>query len=117
MTAPLDIHGAAEAIGVCKRSLDGFLAKHKDKALYRRRGSKRVFYPEHIREIDRLWHSDSIATESPASGKSGELSKGSASERVRARLTRGRQSESGSTRKPGSSMKPSGNVAYLGPRP
>ena len=117
MTPPVGIDGAAEMVGVSKRSLDGFLAKHRSKRLYERRGNKRVFYPEHIREIRRLWHSDSTETQSPASGKPVELSKVSESERARARLNIGKPRKSELRRKAQSSIERSAHIIPLGPKP
>ena len=68
MTYPLTLEEAAEALGICKRSLTTWLGKFP---YYERRGVKKLFYQEHIdalREaIDRC--SRSKPTLKPASGK------------------------------------------------
>lgn len=42
---PLDMNGAAVAIGVCRRTSIVIIAEHPH---YELRGRKKVFYPEHI---------------------------------------------------------------------
>lgn len=45
---PLDMDGAAIALGVCRRTLVEIIKKHP---YYERRGKKKVFYPEDIKRI------------------------------------------------------------------
>src|SRR5688572_7799274 len=45
---PVDMDGAAEVLGICRRTLVDVLKKHPH---YEPRGSKKVFYPEHIEAL------------------------------------------------------------------
>ncbi len=87
---PLTLAEAADALGICKRSLTTWLGEYP---YYERRGSRKVFYQEHIdalREaIDRC--SRSQPTLKPASGKSQAPSGASVLERARRRATEKRR--------------------------
>lgn len=49
---PLDMEGAARALGICRRKLTAFLNQDlKGRTLYETRGRKKVFYREHIAGI------------------------------------------------------------------
>ena len=54
MTAPLNMAGAADALGICKRSLTAYV---QDFPYYERRGSRKVFYQEHIDALREAIHS------------------------------------------------------------
>ncbi len=90
MTAPLTLAEAAEALGVCRRSLTTWLGEYP---YYERRGVRKLFYPEHIdalREaIDKC--SRSKPTLKPASGKLAAPSGASVLERARRRATEKRR--------------------------
>lgn len=88
MTLPLDIKGAAQMLGVCRRSLDGFLALHRDKRLFEYRGNKRVFYEEHILMIRKLWDNASRNPVRPAVPPIRIRKASTASDRVMALLTK-----------------------------
>src|SRR5687767_11554839 len=45
---PVDMHGASLVLGISRRSLVELLKKYP---VYERRGSKKVFYPEHIEAL------------------------------------------------------------------
>jgi predicted GIY-YIG superfamily endonuclease len=51
---PLDISGAAEALGVCRRSLEYALESPDLGMFYELRGRKKVFYPEHILALKKI---------------------------------------------------------------
>lgn len=53
MDRPLDMQGAAEALGISRRTLVDAL---KDLPHYELRGRKKVFYPEHISALRRGMH-------------------------------------------------------------
>ncbi len=86
MTAPLDMSAAADELGICKRSLTTYLHEFP---YYERRGSRKVFYQEHIdalREaIDKCSRSKPILK--PASGKLAAPSGAKELEQARARQT------------------------------
>ena len=90
MTAPLTMKGAADELGICKRSLTVYV---QDFPYYERRGSRKVFYPEHLdalREaIDRCSRSQPILK--PASGKLAAPSGAGVLERARRRATEKRR--------------------------
>ena len=90
MTAPLNMAEAADALGICKRSLTAYV---QDFPYYERRGIRKLFYQEHIdalREaIDRCSRSKPILK--PASGKLAALSGASVLERARRRATEKRR--------------------------
>ncbi len=86
MTAPLNMAEAADELGICKRSLTTWLGQFP---YYDRRGSRKVFYQEHIdalREaIDKC--SRSKPTMKPASGKLAAPSGAKELEQARGRQT------------------------------
>ena len=90
MVAPLNMKAAAVALGICKRSLTAYV---QDFEYYERRGSRKVFYQEHIdalREaIDRCSESKPIVK--PASGKSAAPSGAGVLERARRHATEKRR--------------------------
>ncbi len=90
MTAPLKMAEAADALGICKRSLTTYV---QDFEYYEQRGARKVFYPEHImalREaIDKCSKSKPILQ--PASGKLAAPSGASVLERARRRATEKRR--------------------------
>ena len=65
---PLTLEEAAEALGICKRSLTTWLGKFP---YYERRGVKKVFYEEHVLALRKAIHScsESGPILKPASGK------------------------------------------------
>ena len=71
---PVDMNGAARLLGVSRRTLTDILRRHP---VYERRGKKKVFYPEQIRELRERLCSDSKQTKRPASGRFTAPSRGS----------------------------------------
>ena len=59
IAAPLDMDGAALALGVSRRTLTESL---KTLPYYERRGVKKVFYPEHIAALRRGMHECACAS-------------------------------------------------------
>lgn len=51
---PLDMHGAAQALGISRRTLHDVVKGHQN--CFEWRGNKRVFYPEHIETLRREMH-------------------------------------------------------------
>ena len=81
---PLNMKAAADALGICKRSLTAYV---KDFEYYERRGSRKLFYPEHIDALREAIHrcSESKPIMKPASGKSAAPSGAKELEQARAR--------------------------------
>ena len=90
MTQPLTLEEAAEALGICKRSLTTWLGKFP---YYERRGVKKVFYGEHILALRKAIHScsESGPTLKPAFSKLAAPSGASVLERARRHATEKRR--------------------------
>jgi hypothetical protein len=109
VVVPLDMNGAAAALGISRRTLVDVIAQHKH---YEPRGNRKVFYPEHIaslRETLCQGSKSSSATELPT--PPGPLV-GSAYERALALATGSKRKSSAPPMK-----RASGNVLPMAKRP
>lgn len=68
--APLDMNGAAEALGVCRRTLTDILSRFP---LFESRGRKKVFYREHIEGLREALRCEKIGSRSGEKAGAGKL--------------------------------------------
>ena len=107
---PVDMNGAAVLLGICRRTLADLI---KSFPLYERRGSKKVFYREHIEALRKELQclgSDRI-TETEFSMPLAPL-RGNAFDRALALVTNGKRKNSAHNTKPSS-----GNVVIMAKSP